>query len=110
MLLTNLLFYREPSFDQKAVFSAIAPIVERNFPKASAWTSSCDTEVTFNCGYTEEAPLCKTMYYPPEEDKLYKLVNYLNELSFSQHSKIRFRVWSEDFGALIPMGIKAAWS
>ena len=113
MLFTNLLLYREPSFDQKAVFSAIAPIVERNFPKASAWTSSCDTEVTFNCGYTEEPPLCNITCYLPEEDKLYKLVDYLNELSFSQHSKIKFRVfrvWDEDFGALIPMGIKATWN
>lgn len=101
--------FHEPSFDQKAVFSAIAPIVERNFPKASAWTSCRDTEVTFDCGYTEQVP-GKTICYPPEEDKLYKLVDYLNELSFSQHSKIKFRVWSEDFGALIPMGIKATWS
>lgn len=108
MLFTHL--FHEPSFDQKAVFSVIAPVVERNFPKASAYTSCCDTEVTFDCGYTEQVSPRKTICYPPEEDKLDKLVNYLNELSFSQNSKIRFYVWCEDIGGAIPMGITATWS
>ncbi len=101
--------FNKPTSNQKKVFEAVSPIIERVFPKATSFVSCQHNEVIFTCGYTEQVSPCEQKCYPPEENKLDQLADYLNKLSYSQNSKIKFQVWCEDIGGAIPMGIVASW-
>lgn len=101
--------FHTPTTQQTAVFATVAPIIERVFPAASAYTDCCDSKVSFNCGFDEKVAPDKTVFHQPNEAQLYKLCNYLNSLAAKQNSKIKFEVWCYDYGCPIPSAIVATW-
>ena len=89
---------------QNSVFACVAPIIERAFPNARAWTDVCDNEVRFICGF--EIGNC---FYPPDEELLYNVCDYLNELAERRKSTIHFHIVCYDYNVDIPAEICASW-
>lgn len=98
-----------PTTQQTAVFATVAPIIERVFPAARAYTDLRDNKVSFNCGFDEKVAPNKIIFHPPDETQLYGLCNYLNGLATKQNSKIKFEICCYDYGCLIPSAIVATW-
>lgn len=98
-----------PTTEQTAVFAAVAPIIERVFPAASAYTDCWDNKITFDCGFVEEIAPNKEAFYEPDEAQLIKLCSYLNSLAAKQNSKIKFKIVCYDYGGPIPSAIVASW-